>query len=175
MTDDAPTNWIGQAQTYGQSYVSPVVLGQVMSSNDAAFSVFWDQGTARTDPPIASTLRTGKTVCEDTNTARAAETVGFVVIESGHGTIGGVEYEAALGADTVAGVTNAPPYAYTFNTPFATAPTVAVTTMAVKAARVRLAALAGGGIQTLSPEEARALVGRPDEKLRRSRLVGGGS
>ena len=43
---------------------------------------------------------------------------------------GGVEFEAALGADTVLGVTNAPPYNYTFNTAFATAPSVAVVTMA---------------------------------------------
>ncbi len=38
--------------------------------------------------------------------------------------------DAALGADTVRGVTQAPPYTYTFNTPFAVAPTVAVVTMA---------------------------------------------
>ena len=56
--------------------------------------------------------------------------VGFIVIEGGSGTIGGVAYEAALGADSVRGVTNAPPYAYTFGTSFATAPTVALNTMA---------------------------------------------
>ncbi len=52
---------------------------------------------------------------------------------------------------------------------------LAVTTMAVKAAGVRLVALGAGGIETLSPEEVRSLVDRPDEKLRRSRLVGGGN
>ena len=130
VTDDAPTNWVGQAQTYGQSYTSPVVVGQVMSELDPDFSVFWDQGTARGNPPSASTIRTGKTVCEDSDVTRADETVGFVVIETGHGTIGGVEYEAATSADTVAGATNAPPYAITFNTPFATAPTVATVQMA---------------------------------------------
>ena len=92
--------------------------------------MFWDQGTARTNPPTATALRTGKTVCEDTVTARANETVGFVVVEAGHGSLGGVEFEAVLGADTVQGVGNAPPYAYTFATPFASAPSVAVVTMA---------------------------------------------
>ena len=130
VTDDAPSTWVGEAQSYGQSYTSPVVLGQVMSENDAGFSVFWDQGDIRGNPPTGSTLRTGKTVCEDSDVTRADETVGFIVVEAGHGTLAGVEYEAALGPDTVAGVTNAPPYAYTFQTPFATAPTVAVTTMA---------------------------------------------
>ncbi|MCP4662081.1 MAG: hypothetical protein GY856_42300 [bacterium] len=127
---DENNSWGGEAQSYSRSYASPVVLGQVMSENDAAWSVFWCQGSSRTSPPSASALKTGKTVCEDPAVSRAGETVGFVVIEAGHGTIGGVEYEAALGADSVRGVTNSPPYAYTFNTAFASAPTVAVVTMA---------------------------------------------
>ncbi len=51
----------------------------------------------------------------------------------------------------------------------------AVTAMAVKAARVRGVALAAGGIETLTDDEVRSLVDRPDEKLRRSRLVAGES
>ena len=127
---DENNSWVGEAQSYGQSYTAPVVLGQVMSGNDPDWSVFWCQGASRTDPPSASVLRTGKTVAEDFDTTRADETIGVVVIESGHGTIGGVEYEAALGADTVRGVTNAPPYTYTFVAAFTSAPAVAVATMA---------------------------------------------
>ena len=41
-----------------------------------------------------------------------------------------VAFEAALGADTVKGVANSPPYAYSFNTAFSSAPQIAVTTMA---------------------------------------------
>ena len=73
---------------------------------------------------------TGKTVCEDTLTARANETIGFIVIEAGSGTINGVAYEAALGADSVRGVTNAPPYTYTFGSPFGFTPQVGIVTMA---------------------------------------------
>ncbi len=127
---DENNSWVGEAQSYLQSYTSPVVLGQVMSTNDAEWSVFWCQGTARANPPVATDLKTGKTVCEDTLVTRADETVGFIVFEAGHGTIGGIAFEAALGADTVAGVTNAPPYTYTYNTAFASAPQVAITTMA---------------------------------------------
>ncbi len=130
VTDAAQTNWVGEVQAYNQAYTNPVVLGQVMSENDPDFSVFWDQGTARTDPPSGTALTSGKTVCEDTNSSRDEETIGFIVFEAGHGTIGGVEFEAALGADTVAGVTNAPPYTYSFNTAFASAPTVAHVQMA---------------------------------------------
>ena len=127
---DENNSWVGEAQSYTASFTNPVVLGQVMSENDSDWSVFWDRGTSRANPPTATTLFTGKTVAEDTDTTRADETVGFIVIEAGHTTLGGVEFEAALGADTVAGVSNSPPYAYTFDTAFATAPTVAVTSMA---------------------------------------------
>ncbi|MGB2985871.1 MAG: hypothetical protein WBE26_08305, partial [Phycisphaerae bacterium] len=127
---DENNSWVGEAQTYGQTYTNPVVIGQVMSDNDALWSVFWCQGSSRTSPPSASALKTGKEVAEDTDTSRADETIGFIVFEEGHGTIGGVEFEALVGADTVAGVTNSPPYTYTFDTSFSSAPAVAVTTMA---------------------------------------------
>ena len=117
-------------QGYNQTYTNPVVLGQVMSENDPDFSVFWDQGSGRTAPPSAAALTTGKTVTEDVTVTRLDETVGFIVFEAGHGTIGGVEFEAALGADTVRGVGNTPPYTYTFNTPFISSPSIALLTMA---------------------------------------------
>jgi hypothetical protein len=126
---DWTTSWVGQRQTYRQSYASPVVLGQVMSENDAGWSVFWSQGNTRTNPPSPTSLVTGKMVGEDTDRTRADETVGFVVIEAGHGALRGVEYEAALGADTILGVGDAPPYTYTFRTPFASPPRGAVVTM----------------------------------------------
>jgi hypothetical protein len=127
---DENNSWVGEAQTYGQAYTNPVVIGQVMSDNDPLWSVFWCQGSSRTNPPSASALRTGKEVAEDTVTTRTDETIGFIVFEAGHGTIGGVAFEAMVGADTVRGITNTPPYTYTFSTSFSSAPTVAVTTMA---------------------------------------------
>jgi len=127
---DENNSWIGETQSYGQSYTNPVVLGQVMSENDTRWSVFWCQGRRRTKPPSATALKTGKTVCEDTDVTRVDETVGFIVFEAGHGTIGGVEFEALVGADTVKGVTDSPPYTYSFDTAFDLAPQVAVTTMA---------------------------------------------
>ena len=73
---------------------------------------------------------TGKGVAEDSLTSRAEETVGFIVCEAGHGTIGGVEFETGLGTDTVRGIDNGPPFSYTYSTAFATAPTVAVASQA---------------------------------------------
>lgn len=83
-----------------------------MSANDSLASVFWSRGPSRTDPPSNSALFTGKTVNEDPVTDRADETVGYIVIETGAGTLAGRDYEALLGADSVRGVDNSPPYAY---------------------------------------------------------------
>ena len=127
---DENNSWVGEAQSYGQSYTNPVVIGQVMSNNDPDWSVFWCQGSSRTAPPSGSALRTGKTVCEDTDVTRVDETIGFIVIEAGHGTIGGVEFEALVGVDTIRGVTDSPPYSYSFSNSFVSAPQIAVTTLA---------------------------------------------
>jgi hypothetical protein len=127
---DENNSWVGQVQTYGQSYTNPVVLGQVMSENNSHWSVFWCQGTARGNPPSATALKTGKTVCEDTVLQRADEIIGFVVIEAGHGVINGVEFEAAVGSDIVQGAVQSAPYTYTFNSAFSSAPQVVVATTA---------------------------------------------
>ena len=53
---------------------------------------------------------------------RANETVGFIVIEAGTGSLSGNLYEAALGADIVRSVTQSPPYNYTVSQSFRGAP-----------------------------------------------------
>lgn len=123
-------SWVSEIQSYGQPFSSPVVLGQVMTENDSDWSVFWCRGSSRNNPPNASNLRTGKTVCEDSDTSRADETIGFIVVEAGTGTIAGIEFEAGVTNDFVRGVTNNPPYSYSFDAPFSTAPEVAITTQA---------------------------------------------
>jgi hypothetical protein len=89
-----------------------VVIGQVMTYNDPDFSVFWTRGPSVGDPPTSSTLRVGKDVGQDPDTTRADETVGYIVIEAGNGTMDGVKYTAGLGADTVVGVDDGPPVSY---------------------------------------------------------------
>ena len=122
---DYNASWVGEARTFSQSYSQPVVLGQVMSYNDAAWSSFWSRGPNKWDPVSASALYTGKHVGEDPNRTRADETVGYIVFEAGNGTLGGVNYEIALGADTIEG-TPVGARTYTFAQPFAQPPVVAV-------------------------------------------------
>jgi hypothetical protein len=109
-------NWVADARTYQNSYTNPVVVGQVMSVNDADWSAFWSMGSSRTNPADASNLNLGKHIGEDTNTTRADESIGYIVIESGSGTINGVAYEAAPGGDTVRGFDDSSsPYSYTLS------------------------------------------------------------
>ncbi|MEL6368184.1 MAG: PKD domain-containing protein, partial [Pseudomonadota bacterium] len=114
-TDNA-SDWVGEVQTYQQTYSSPVVVGQVMSSNDDAWSVFWASNGNTGTPPNANNLRIGKHVAEDGNTTRTSETLGYIVFESGTGTIGTLDFEAGVGANIIEGVVEpAAPYNYTLS------------------------------------------------------------
>ena len=73
-----------------------------MTSNDA-WSVFWSRGWWRVFTPNASTLYVGKHVGEDSDITRADETIGYLVIEAGSGSIGARGYVAALGGDSIRG------------------------------------------------------------------------
>ena len=112
-TTSAKNQWQAQSQSYSNSYTSPVVVGQVMSSNDPNWSVFCCAGSSRTSPPSASVLNIAKTVCEDPNKVRLDETIGYIVCEAGTGSINGVNFLAGLGTDTIAGSgSNANGYSY---------------------------------------------------------------
>ncbi|MFC4992456.1 cadherin domain-containing protein [Rubritalea tangerina] len=106
MVTAAKSSWLAEARSYTNSYTTPVVLGQVMSANDANWSVFWSMGNTRTAPADASNLNIGKHVAEDSNKVRADETIGYIVIEAGTGSINGVAYSAGLGADSIQNTSN---------------------------------------------------------------------
>ncbi len=126
---DRRGSWVGEAQSYVNSYNTPAVFGQVMSENDTDWSTFWARGTSRTAAPSAGALFTGKEVAEDTDTTRANETIGFIVVEAGSGNVAGQDYRVALGTDFITGTTNTP-RSYDFSTPFSTTPVFAIATQA---------------------------------------------
>lgn len=115
-------NWSAfQEVNYYQSYANPIVLGQVMSNNDADWSVFLATSEDRRSPPSANVLRIGKHVGEDSDIMREDELIGFIAIEAGSGQIGGIEYEAGLGPNTIQGASNsANGYTYAHSLPNAT-------------------------------------------------------
>ena len=109
---DEDGSWLGEARSYAQSYVNPVVVGQVMTDNDPDWSVFWASNGGTWYPPTTTALSVGKHVGADTDITRDPETIGYLVFEAGSGTAGDIAYEAAVGADFVEGVTAEAPYSH---------------------------------------------------------------
>lgn len=105
-TTAGKNTWVFEARSYGNTYTNPVVIGQVMTYNDANWSVFWASSSSRTSPPTASSFSAGKMVGEDPNGTRVNEDIGYIVIESGSGSIGSLSYDAGVGADNVRGLGN---------------------------------------------------------------------
>jgi hypothetical protein len=93
IVTDKQHSWVGEQQTYTDSYANPVVMGQVMSYNDPNWSVFWSR-----DSNKANSIFTGKHSGEDTTTTRADETADYIAIEAGHAASVGIEIETARGA-----------------------------------------------------------------------------
>lgn len=107
--------WAIDSHGFQQSYTAPVVVGQIMSTNDEDWSVFWSSSNSRTSPANANALNIGKHVGEDTNTTRANETIGYLVIEATqNGMIEGLPFVAGVGSDTVRGTDNGT-YEYTYD------------------------------------------------------------
>jgi hypothetical protein len=120
---DGLGSWVGQNRSYTNSYINPVVVGQVMTYNaDRAWywSVFWCRGSSRSSPPSSTELWVGKHKAQDPRAVNN-ETLGYVVIEAGEGEMdtasGTARYFAALGSDTVRGIDNSPPYTYSLTEP----------------------------------------------------------
>jgi subtilisin family serine protease len=114
---DENNSWVGEARSYQQFYANPVVIGQVMTYNDSAWSVFWASGSNRSAPPSSSAFKVGKHVGEDSVVTREHEDIGYLVFETsvtGTAEIEGLPYIAAVGADSIKGVGDAPAYTYSY-------------------------------------------------------------
>lgn len=143
VTASGTGSWVAEARSFQNTYSKPVVVGQVMSYNDSNWSVFWSMGTTRANPVSSSSLRVGKHVGLDPSKTRANEQIGYIVIETGTGTMDGVKYRAALGADTVKSFgDSAKPYVYTLSG-LASASTAAVSQSGIDGTEGSWAVLSG--------------------------------
>ncbi|QFU74586.1 hypothetical protein EY643_02360 [Halioglobus maricola] len=105
-------------------FTRPVVLGQVMTAANEAWSVFWANNcsNARVEP-VSGSICVGKHIGEDSG-GRLGETLGYVIVEAGSDGDGdddsgvgsaddnGHAYEIFLSAESVVGVNVSPPYAH---------------------------------------------------------------
>ena len=104
-------NWSGERINYSNDYVSPVILGQVMSYNDSRWSVFWASGFFASSPPNDFAF-VGRHVGEDEDRERGEEEIGYIIVESSIGKVNGYTYQAFLGEDTIQGIDGSAPYSY---------------------------------------------------------------
>ena len=103
---DRSGSWQGEQQDYFNSYSAPVVVGQVMTANDPDWSVFWAKGASRFDIPDADNFYVGKHVAQDSDIFRVDETIGYIVVETGSGSLNGIKFTAAVGSDSIVGFDN---------------------------------------------------------------------
>lgn len=89
------------------SYSQPVVVGQVMSYADPKASVIYMTNCdSRSQHPFQNGMTDGICVGKHIGMiagTRAPETIGYIIGESGSGTVNNVFYELALGSDSIAG------------------------------------------------------------------------
>ncbi len=126
---DGKNSWVGESQpNLGPAFSKPVVVGQVMSANDDAWSVFWSRGSSKNDRPDPTNFYTGMHIGEDSDTTRASETIGYIVIDATHGTASGVDYEGGITPDTVRGYDNSFSYSANYDEAFSSTPEVVIVT-----------------------------------------------
>ena len=91
------------------NYANPVVIGQVVTSNDPAFSTFWSHNCdARQTPTFegAGDVCVGKHSSFITNVSPPVtnETIGCIVFGEAAGVLNGIQFETKRGRDTIVGV-----------------------------------------------------------------------
>ena len=87
------SNTFIEARVFNNTYVQPVVVGQVMSYNDTRWSAFYSCDASR-NPVTGTSFYAGKHVGEDPVTTRNNETIGYIVFEEGIGEVGNFDYVA---------------------------------------------------------------------------------
>lgn len=99
-------HWLTRELSFGQTYTNPVVLSQVMSSNDGRWSVAWASAADDAKQPARGhAFSVGKHIGEDNPyPAREDETIGYLVFETGVHNFNGLRIMAANGPPVVQGI-----------------------------------------------------------------------
>ncbi|WP_298776631.1 putative Ig domain-containing protein [uncultured Shewanella sp.] len=110
-------NWEAETRSMlnNVDYLSPVVLGQVMTENDPEFSYFWSasqSGVKDLGLPTETAFIAGKGISTQTG-SRSEEEVGILIIEAGVYNMQGLNFTAAIGADIVLGIADSGESLYT--------------------------------------------------------------
>lgn len=94
------------------TYTQPVIVGQVISYNDNRASVFYNNDCdSRVNPAFHAGQADGACVGKHIGMipgTRLPETIGYIVTDTGSGTVNNIFFEAKIGTDSVAGNGNVP-------------------------------------------------------------------
>jgi hypothetical protein len=122
-------NWAYDTRNYGQIFSGNlIVLHQVMTYNDSTWiTTYCSKSDSRKTPPSSTdpNFRIALNGAEAVN-SHETETIGYIIIEEGYGTLGGVKYEAKQSADNIRGFDDTPPDYTVFSQSFSTTPQVVV-------------------------------------------------
>lgn len=100
-------HWNGDSQSYTHTYSSaPVVLHQVQTFNDSSWieTVVYSPSST-SNPPTTSGFRIALNGAEAVS-SHGTETIGWIAMETGTGSIDGIDFEASQTSDSVLGHDN---------------------------------------------------------------------
>lgn len=111
---DAPMEDISVPPYKTQSYIQPVVTGQVMSFNNTGFSAFWSGNcSSRKTPPGNAAICIGKHTGMITPNLPNPETLGYFIAEEAEYFMAHAYLKIELGGNSIRGVgSDAAPYTY---------------------------------------------------------------
>ena len=123
---DASTDWQGAVLSLEQPFSQPVLLGQVLSSVDEDWSVFWSSDVNVDAFVQGSSFRIGKHTGEDPDNIRADELLGYMVFDALAASINGTTYDFGVVPGIAAGYEDPIDEQASFNASFTEAPEVLI-------------------------------------------------
>lgn len=90
-----------------QTYIRPVVTGQVMTYNNPNFVSFWsNRCNSKNNPPNETGICVGKHTAETSITNPTTETLGYFIAEAAEYTLANAYVKIEIGGDSIRGVSN---------------------------------------------------------------------
>ena len=117
-------SWNSDLISYSNSYATaPIVFHQVQTNNDSNWIESWVRSdSSQSQPPTTTGFRMGLNGAEAVTT-HGSETIGWVAVETGSGTLNGINYEFQQTSDSVRGHDNGC-YTYAFLNAYTSNPLV---------------------------------------------------
>ena len=94
------------------SYTNISIIPQIYGFPEDKFLQAWSSDGTQSGTPTPSNCYVGRLASRDPDTTKAATRINYIVVERGTGTTDGVNWDAGITNDDIAGVEDSPPYTY---------------------------------------------------------------